>query len=233
MSGQATPAGLPDPSEKARVVRGMFDRISSRYDLVNRVMTFGMDVGWRRRAVGELRLPGEALVADLACGTGDLCNELLASGYRTLGFAFSHGMLRNARTKAPVVEADELRLPLADGRLDGATCGFALRNVSNLTELFAETARVLRPGGRVAFLETSEPDGRVLRAGHALYFRRIVPLIGGALSDGDAYRYLPRSAAYLPEPDRLLEMLGDAGFEQVERTPLGGGVAQMLLGTRR
>jgi demethylmenaquinone methyltransferase / 2-methoxy-6-polyprenyl-1,4-benzoquinol methylase len=105
--------------------------------------------------------------------------------------------------------------------------------VTDLIELFAETARVLRPGGRVAFLETSEPDGRVLRAGHALYFRRIVPLIGGALSDRDAYRYLPRSTAYLPEPDRLLEMLGDAGFEQVERTPLGGGVAQMLVGTRR
>lgn len=233
MSGQATPAGLPDPSEKARVVRGMFDRISSRYDLVNRVMTFGMDVGWRRRAVGELRLPGEALVADLACGTGDLCNELLASGYRTLGFDFSHGMLCNARTKAPVVEADVLRLPLADGRLDGATCGFALRNVTDLTELFAETARVLRPGGRVAILETSEPEGRVLRAGHALYFRRIVPLIGGVLSDGGAYRYLPRSTAYLPEPDRLLEMLDEAGFEQVERTPLAGGVAQMLVGTRR
>ena len=137
----------------------MFDRISSRYDLVNRVMTFGMDVGWRRRAVRELRLPGDALVADLACGTGDLCNELVASGYRTIGFDFSHGMLRNARTQAPVVEADVLRLPLADGRMDGATCGFALRNVTDLTELFAETARVLRPGGRVAFLETSEPDG--------------------------------------------------------------------------
>jgi demethylmenaquinone methyltransferase/2-methoxy-6-polyprenyl-1,4-benzoquinol methylase len=108
-----------------------------------------------------------------------------------------------------------------------------LRNVTDLTELFAETARVLRPGGRVAFLETSEPEGRVLRAGHALYFRRIVPLIGGALSDGDAYRYLPRSTAYLPEPDRLLEMLDDAGFERVERTPLGGGAAQILLGTRR
>jgi demethylmenaquinone methyltransferase / 2-methoxy-6-polyprenyl-1,4-benzoquinol methylase len=197
------------------------------------VVTFGMDIGWRRRAVGELRLPGEALVADLACGTGDLCNELLASGYRTLGFDFSHGMLRNARTKAAVVEADVLRLPLADERLDGATCGFALRNVTDLSELFAETARVLRPGGRVAFLETSEPEGRVLRAGHALYFRRIVPLIGAALSDGGAYRYLPRSTAYLPEPDRLLEMLDEAGFEQVERTPLAGGVAQMLLGTRR
>ena len=226
-------ADLPQGEEKARVVRTMFDRVAGRYDLVNRLMTFGMDVGWRRRAVAELRLPGGSLVADLACGTGDLCNELAAGGYRAIGFDFSHGMLRNARTEAPVVEADVLRLPLADGRLDGVTCGFALRNVTDLVELFAETARVVRPGGRVAFLETSEPEGRVLRAGHALYFRRIVPLIGGALSDGDAYRYLPRSTAYLPEPDRLIEMLGGAGFEQVERTPLAGGVAQMLLGTRR
>jgi demethylmenaquinone methyltransferase/2-methoxy-6-polyprenyl-1,4-benzoquinol methylase len=224
---------LPDPNRKAQVVRGMFDRISKRYDLVNRVMTFGMDVGWRRRAVRELRLPGGALVADLACGTGDLCDELLTGGYRAVGFDFSHGMLRNARTTAPLVEADALRLPLADGNVDGATCGFALRNVTELTVLFAETARVLRPGGRVAFLETSEPDGRLLRAGHAVYFKRIVPLIGGALSDRQAYRYLPRSMAYLPEPARLLSMLADAGFAGIERIALGGGVAQLLVGTRR
>ena len=225
--------GLPDPSRKAQVVRGMFDRISTRYDLVNRVMTFGMDVGWRRRAVRELRLPGGALVADLACGTGDLCDELLTGGYRAVGFDFSHGMLRNAGTSAPLVEADALRLPLADGSVDGATCGFALRNVTEVTALFAETARVLRPGGRVAFLETSEPDGRLLRAGHAVYFKRIVPLIGGALSDREAYRYLPRSMAYLPEPARLLSMLADAGFAGIERISLGGGVAQLLVGTRR
>jgi demethylmenaquinone methyltransferase/2-methoxy-6-polyprenyl-1,4-benzoquinol methylase len=211
----------------------MFDRISTRYDLVNRVMTFGMDVGWRRRAVRELRLPGGALVADLACGTGDLCDELLTGGYRAVGFDFSHGMLRNAGTSAPLVEADALRLPLSDGGVDGATCGFALRNVTEVTALFAETARVLRPGGRVAFLETSEPEGRLLRAGHAVYFKRIVPLIGGALSDRDAYRYLPRSMAYLPEPARLLSMLADAGFAGVERIALGGGVAQLLVGTRR
>jgi demethylmenaquinone methyltransferase / 2-methoxy-6-polyprenyl-1,4-benzoquinol methylase len=227
------PEGLPDPSRKAQVVRGMFDRISTRYDLVNRVMTFGMDVGWRRRAVRQLRLPGGALVADLACGTGDLCDELLTGGYRAVGFDFSHGMLRNAGTSAPLVEADALRLPLPDGGVDGATCGFALRNVTEVTALFAETARVLRPGGRVAFLETSEPDGRLLRAGHAVYFKRIVPLIGGALSDRDAYRYLPRSMAYLPEPARLLSMLADAGFAGVERIALGGGVAQLLVGTRR
>jgi len=141
--------------------------------------------------------------------------------------------LAAARVRNVQAFADALRLPLAHGSVDGATCGFALRNVTEVTALFAETARVLRPRGRVAFLETSEPDGRLLRAGHAVYFKRIVPLIGGALSDRDAYRYLPRSMAYLPEPARLLSMLADAGFAGIERIPLGGGVAQLLVGTRR
>jgi demethylmenaquinone methyltransferase/2-methoxy-6-polyprenyl-1,4-benzoquinol methylase len=224
---------LPSGSEKAEAVRGMFDRIAARYDLVNRVMTLGMDVGWRRRAVRELRVPGGALVADLACGTGDLCGELLAGGYRTVGFDFSHGMLVNAAIDVPLVEADILHLPLADGSVDGATCGFAMRNVTDLAALFAETARVVRPGGRIAFLETGEPDGRVLRAGHAFYFRRVVPLIGGALSDRDAYRYLPASTAYLPSPAELLAGLDGAGFEDLERFPLGAGAAQLLVGTRR
>ncbi len=225
-------SGLPGPEEKARVVRGMFDRISARYDLVNRVMTFGMDTGWRRRTVAELRLPGNAVVADLACGTGHLCDELLEAGYRAVGLDFSHGMLLHARTRAPVAEADILRLPLADGSMDGATCGFAMRNVTDLGGLFGETARVVRPGGRIGFLETAEPEGRVMRAGHTVYFNRIVPLIGGALSDGEAYRYLPRSTAYLPEPQLLLTMVREAGFEQVERFPLAGGVAQLLVATR-
>jgi demethylmenaquinone methyltransferase / 2-methoxy-6-polyprenyl-1,4-benzoquinol methylase len=226
-------SGLPSGEEKAVAVRGMFDRIASRYDLVNRVMTLGMDVGWRRRAVRELRVPGGALVADLACGTGDLCAELSAGGYRALGFDFSHGMLVNATVDVPLAEADILRLPLADGRVDGATCGFAMRNVTDLAALFAETARVVRPGGRIAFLETGEPDSKVLRAGHSFYFRRVVPLIGGALSDRDAYRYLPRSTAYLPPPAELLAGLGEAGFVDLERFPLGAGAAQLLVGTRR
>jgi demethylmenaquinone methyltransferase / 2-methoxy-6-polyprenyl-1,4-benzoquinol methylase len=200
---------------------------------VNRVMTFGMDVGWRRRAVRELRLPGGARVVDLACGTGDLSTELIAGGYRAIGFDFSHGMLTYATTAVPLVEADILRLPLADSSADGATCGFALRNVTEVPALFSETARVLRPGGRIAFLETSEPANPLLKMGHAVYFQRIVPLIGGALSDRDAYRYLPRSMAYLPPPERLVGMLEEAGFEQVERIPLVGGVAQLLVGTRR
>lgn len=223
---------LPVGDEKVTTVRAMFDRVAHRYDLVNRVMTFGMDVGWRRRTVRELRLPGGARVADLACGTGDLCNELERNGYRAVGFDFSRGMLVNATTSVPLVQADILRLPIADGTIDGATCGFALRNVIDVSELFTETARILRRGGRAAFLETSEPEGRLMRAGHRVYFGRIVPMIGGALSDRDAYRYLPRSMAYLPKPDDLVASMRSAGFADAARVALAGGVAQIVAGTR-
>lgn len=225
-------SSLPQGEEKVRAVRDLFDRIAGRYDLVNRVMTFGMDVGWRRRTVRELRLPAGALVADLACGTGDLCRELQRSGYRAIGFDLSLGMLRRARTSAPLVQADVLRLPLADGSVEGATCGFALRNVVSLETLFAECARVLRPGGRAAFLEAAEPERPLLAAGHRVYFRRIVPIIGGMLSDREAYGYLPRSMAYLPPTPRLVGLLREAGFPDARRIPLSGGIAQILVGTR-
>ena len=230
MTGADAP--LPQGEEKARAVRRLFDTISPRYDLVNRVMTFGMDVGWRRRTVRELRLPGRSLVFDLACGTGDLCRELASAGYRPVGVDFSHGMLTAARTEAPLVEADILRLPVGDAVADGVTCGFALRNVVSLEAFFRETARVVRPGGRVTLLDVSEPDNAALRAGNAVYFRRIVPLIGGLLSDGGAYRYLPRSTAYLPPPDEMLRMLRQAGFPDAVRHQLTGGLTQLLVGTR-
>jgi demethylmenaquinone methyltransferase/2-methoxy-6-polyprenyl-1,4-benzoquinol methylase len=223
---------LPEGDEKHRAVRSLFDTISGRYDLVNRVMTFGMDVGWRRRTVSHLRLSGGALVLDLACGTGDLCRELQRNGYRAVGFDFSHGMLTAARTSAPLVEADVLRLPLRDGAADGVTCGFALRNVVDLRAFFTELARVVRIGGRVALLDASEPDNRVMRAGHGLYFRHVVPRIGGLLSDGDAYAYLPRSMAYLPPPAEMLAMLRDVGFPDAERRQLSGGITQLIAGTR-
>jgi demethylmenaquinone methyltransferase/2-methoxy-6-polyprenyl-1,4-benzoquinol methylase len=223
---------LPQGEEKARVVRHLFDTISPRYDLVNRVMTFGMDASWRRRAVGDLRLPGRSLIIDVACGTGDLCRELESAGYRAVGIDFSHGMLTAARTSAPLVEADILRLPVSDERVDGVTCGFALRNVVSLAAFFAELARVVRPGGRIALLDVSEPDHAMIRMGNAVYFRRVVPLIGGLLSDGSAYRYLPRSMAYLPAPAAMVAMLRGAGFPDASRRQLSGGLTQLLSGTR-
>jgi demethylmenaquinone methyltransferase / 2-methoxy-6-polyprenyl-1,4-benzoquinol methylase len=225
-------ARLPQGDEKRRTVRRLFDAISPRYDLVNRLMTFGMDVGWRRRAVAALRLPGGALVADLACGTGDLCRELDRRAYRVVGFDFSHGMLVNARTDAPLAEADILQLPLADAALDGVTCGFALRNVVSLGGLFRELGRTVRPGGRIALLEASEPGNRMVRAGHGVYFNRVVPVIGGTLSNKTAYAYLPKSMAYLPPSPAMLAMLREAGFPDAERRQLSGGIAQLLVGTR-
>lgn len=225
-------ARLPQGEEKRAEVRRLFDTISPRYDLVNRVMTFGMDVGWRRTAVASLRLAGRSLVADLACGTGDLCSELERRGYRAIGLDFSHGMLVNARTPSPLVEADVTQLPLRDASIDGVTCGFALRNVVSLERLFAELARVVRPGGRFALLDASEPDNPVVRAGHGLYFKRVVPLIGAALSDATAYSYLPRSMAYLPPPAEMISMLSSGGFPDAERRQLTGGITQLLTGTR-
>jgi len=224
---------LPEGDEKARAVRDMFDAIAPRYDLVNRIMTFRMDVGWRRRAVASLALRRGSVVADLACGTGDLCDELASAGLAPIGIDVSFGMLANARTAAPLLQGDALRLPVRSGRLDGVTCGFALRNLVSLEPFLAELASTVRPGGRIALLEVATPPNRLLRAGHAVYFGKVVPMIGGLLSDAGAYRYLPRSVAYLPPPERMVEMIAEAGFVDVERRLLSVGVAQLLTGTRR
>jgi demethylmenaquinone methyltransferase/2-methoxy-6-polyprenyl-1,4-benzoquinol methylase len=232
MAGFTMPEELPEGEEKVAAVRGMFDAIAPRYDLVNRIMTFRMDVRWRRRTVASLRLPAGSRVIDLACGTGDLCRELAAQGLRPIGGDLSFGMLAAARTEAPLLQGDALRLPLPDDSVDGVTCGFALRNFASLPPFFAELARVVRPGGRIALLEVAEPPNRLLRFGHGIYFGKVVPLVGGLLSDPAAYRYLPRSVAYLPEPGAMLQDLGRAGFDQIERTLLSVGVAQLITATR-
>ncbi len=223
---------LPEPGEKAAAVEAMFDRIAPRYDRMNRLLTFRLDVGWRRRAIATLALPADATVLDLACGTGDLCNELQRAGLAPIGVDFSAGMLTAATTTAPLMRADVLRLPVADASIDGITCGFALRNLTALAPFFAACAAALRPGGRVALLDVGEPKSALLRAGHSLYFRRIVPWIGGMLSDRAAYSYLPASTAYLPEPSELITLVGAAGFADVRHTRLGLGAAQLITGTR-
>lgn len=224
---------LPQGEEKVKAVRSMFDAIAPRYDLVNRIMTFRMDVGWRTRTVRELGLERGSLVADLACGTGDFCRELQKQGHRAIGFDLSFGMLAAARTSAPLAEADALALPVPDGSLDGITCGFALRNLVELDGFFEELARTVRPGGRIALLEVAEPPNRFLRWGHSLYFGSVVPKVGGLLSDPSAYQYLPKSVAYLPEPGVMLQRLADAGFVQVERRLLSVGISQLITATRR
>jgi demethylmenaquinone methyltransferase/2-methoxy-6-polyprenyl-1,4-benzoquinol methylase len=227
---------LPEEQDKPVTVEAMFDRISPRYDLLNRVLTFGLDSRWRRATVASLAdgngLGRGSLVLDVACGTGDLCRDLMHAGYRAVGIDFSAGMLGSARTSAPLVRGDALALPIATGLADGVTCGFALRNFAAIEPFLGECARAVRCGGRIALLEVAEPDQPLLRAGHAVYFRRIVPLVGGMLSDRDAYRYLPASTAYLPPPAALCRTVAEAGFTDVRRRLLAPGAAQLLTGTR-
>lgn len=223
---------LPTGDDKREAVRSMFDAIAPRYDLVNRLMTFRMDVGWRKRTIRSLGLRPGSVVLDLACGTGDLCRGLAGAGLAPVGMDLSYGMLAAARTEAPLVHGDALALPVPDGSVDGVTCGFALRNFVDLGPFFAELARAVRPGGRIALLEVAEPPNRALRWGHGIYFGKVVPRIGAALSDASAYRYLPKSVAYLPEPDDMLAMLRDVGFADVERTLLSTGIAQLITATR-
>ena len=223
---------LPTPEEKSGAVRSMFDRIAPRYDLVNRLMTFGQDVRWRKRAVAKLHLPYGATVLDVACGTGDLCRELQAAGLDAVGVDFSLGMLKAARTSAPLMQADAMNLPFGDASVDGVACGFALRNVVDIERVLQEFARVTKPRGRVAILEVDEPSGLFTRAGHRVYFHRVVPFVGGLLSDRDAYSYLPESTAYLPPTAKLLQMLRDAGFvPEIEKLMMGA--TQLIVGLRR
>lgn len=225
---------LPRGARKRREVEAMFDRIAGRYDLLNRVISFGLDQRWRRRTAAALSLPAGSVVIDVACGTGDLATAVTATGARVVGVDFSAGMLAAARVDVPLVRGDALALPVRDGAADAVVCGFGLRNFVDPPAFFAEGARVLRSGGRLAVLETGEPSGRVMRAGRDLWLGRIVPALAGRLgTDPGAYRYLPRSAAYLPPTPELLATIADSGFGHVERRPLSGGVAQLVTATRR
>ena len=214
------------------MVRRMFDAIAPRYDLVNRIMTFRLDTRWRRRAVRDLALPANSTVLDLAAGTGDLCIDLRRAQLRPIAIDLSFGMLSNDRSNAPRAQADILRLPIPSQSVDGIICGFALRNLVDLDVFFTECARVIRPGGRVALLDVGVPHNPIIRFGNNIYFGKIVPRIGALLSDAAAYRYLPRSIAYLPDRSVLVAQLQRAGFSDATHTQLSGGLTQLMVGTR-
>ena len=213
----------------------MFDRIAPRYDALNRLFTAGLDQRWRRAALERVDVgPGDR-VLDLACGTGDLLEMALDRGARGVGIDFASGMLRAASGRLPrgvFVQADGAALPLADANVTVVACGFAFRNFVSLADVFAELARVLASRGRLAVIEVDRPALRGVRAAHSLYFDRLVPWLGGLLSDRDAYAYLPRSTAYLPSFPALRELLEAAGFESVERQTLLLGTAQILTAIR-
>jgi demethylmenaquinone methyltransferase/2-methoxy-6-polyprenyl-1,4-benzoquinol methylase len=212
-------------------VRTMFDRIAPVYDVMNHVMTAGLDVRWRRLAAEAAVRKGDR-VLDAACGTGDLAiADLKAGAARVTGLDFSEQMLARARKKADLewVQGDMLALPFADGTFDAATVGFGVRNVEDLELGLRELRRVLRPGGRLAILEITQPRG-ALRPFYSLWFDRIVPLLGKVLPGGDAYTYLPASVKRFPTAERLVELLGDAGFSDVRFKLMGGSIVALHTG---
>lgn len=226
---------LPRPTEKRRHVRAMFDRIAPRYDALNRVLSLGLDRRWRRIALEAIAIGSGDRVLDLACGTGDLSEMAAARGARVIGIDFARGMLRGAQSRLPrtaFVQGDAAALPLPDAAQTAVVCGFALRNFESLAPVFAELARVLAPGGRIALLDVDRPDAALLRAGHAVWMDGVVPRIGGWLSDRAAYAYLPQSTVYLPPAAEFVALLCASGFEAVAKRSLGLGAAQLWTARR-
>jgi demethylmenaquinone methyltransferase/2-methoxy-6-polyprenyl-1,4-benzoquinol methylase len=212
-------------------VRTMFDRIAPVYDVMNRVMTAGLDQRWRRQTVRAVVRPGDR-VLDAACGTGDLAIIAAKHGASVTGLDFSEQMLVRARRKAPELEwlqGDLLQLPFPDDSFDAATVGFGIRNVEDLQRGIDELRRVLKPGGRLAILEITRPRGP-LRIFYSLWFDRVVPLLGKVLPGGSAYSYLPASVKRFPGPDALAERF--TGFDDVTYRLFAGGIVALHTGTK-
>lgn len=225
-------------------VRGMFAEIAPRYDLVNRMLSGGIDVWWRHVTVSRAPPPPTGAILDVCTGTGDLALAYAAKaapGVRVVGSDFcgpmlAHGIEKGKRIGSRVewIEADAMALPFADGEFDLVTVAFGLRNIADTGRGLAEMARVLRPGGRLAILEFSLPSNPLVRSGYLWYFRNVLPFIGNcvARNRSDAYTYLNKSVEEFPAGERLAAIVREAGFSTVEMIPLSFGIATLSIATR-
>jgi demethylmenaquinone methyltransferase/2-methoxy-6-polyprenyl-1,4-benzoquinol methylase len=225
-------------------VRRMFDEIVPRYDLVNDVLSMGMDRWWRRAVMRSLRAEIGAPVLDVGCGTGRLA-ELAARDHRVVGVDVSFEMLAAASARRPasgdpstpagrvhLVQGSVFRLPFADGAFGGAVSGFVLRNLDDLPGAFAELTRVLQAGAGISIVDITEPASPLRRRLFDAYFRVAAPLAGGLAGQRDAYRYLVRSLANLPPPQEVGRMLADAGAERVRWRALPPGMVTLWTARR-
>ncbi|MBI3521600.1 MAG: ubiquinone/menaquinone biosynthesis methyltransferase [Chloroflexi bacterium] len=228
---------MPSADHDTRIA-AMFDRISPRYDRLNRVLSFGADIAWRGRAIALLGARPGDVVLDLGAGTGDLSRAVAARGARVLAIDLSPRMLgilaRKGAREIHAIVATGRALPLADASVDRVVSGFTVRNVGELAPVFGELRRVLRPGGRVVLLELSHPPSPLFASLYSFYFDRLAPLLATLLGgDAEAYRYLPRSLRAFPGPEDLAGTLGAAGFTHVRFERLTFGIAAIHMGERR
>ena len=233
---------FPSPAEKTTYVRQMFARIARRYDLMNRLMSGGRDVAWRRRAVEMAALPPGGLALDVGTGTGDLLLMLLeaAPAVRALGvditpemMALGKSRLSAADERAAFIQGDALRLPFPTATFDALVNGFLLRNLPDLPTALAEMHRVVRPGGRVVCLDITRPPRGPFGWLFRLYFFHWVPFLGGLISgDWEAYRYLPRSAQRFVDAEELAAMMRAAGLQEVRYQKLMVGTVALHVGVR-
>jgi demethylmenaquinone methyltransferase/2-methoxy-6-polyprenyl-1,4-benzoquinol methylase len=223
--------------------RTMFDGVARRYDLLNSLLSLGRDRSWRRKAVSALNPEAGERFLDLGSGTADIALEVLRQepGASVLGVDPAVEMLALGRKKIQergleerieLQKGDATRLDLPDRDFDGAISAFCLRNLTDRLQMFEETWRVLRPGGRVVALELTRPQNPVLRQGHRLYNHLVVPLLGRLLSQGDAYRYLVDSIEEFPRRQEVRQELQEAGFSQVSHQSLTFGVVTVFFGRR-
>jgi demethylmenaquinone methyltransferase/2-methoxy-6-polyprenyl-1,4-benzoquinol methylase len=209
--------------ERAAYVQQMFGRVAGRYNLMNRLMTFGQDMRWRRFVVQQAKLPARGKLLDLATGTGDIAFEALKSvpDVQAVGADFALPMMRVGQAqplgrRVQWSAADALNLPFPDNSFDAVTSGYLIRNVIDIPRTFAEQLRVLKPGGRIVVLDTSPPPNNLLRPFILLHLKVIIPLLGRIISpDPTAYQYLPESTQAFKTPDELAQIMRQAGLKNV------------------